>query len=417
MQCPSCFAVLLDGDDLCAECKGQAVNESESVTMNFSSPEENSTTPLTAGADESESPRLRGQHKKRSTLIEFPGTNARANKKAKPQWRQELSERVREFQERKNREAEENPASNKEYRVPGTNGQSLGVVTPSESPEVNRIVTAALQRIEKARQNNTPSPRRSIGSRGGATALARAPMETYEEKSVAPAMVEPATEVITAPETSLIADQKVDQQTADIRLVVVPPKVLQAAVEVAAVEELPPPIEDRSEKLEPRKVIEGVVDDAFLSQIEEKLLPPVAHCEPLENYAPLGLRAMAATLDVLIAMFLASPFAAVIELTNSNWSDSRVQIAMASIFVLIMFLYHTASFGLSGRTFGMSFFSLRTVDSKTGVHPSTMQSIGRSISFIVVLLTGFLGCATALMDGERRTLHDMLSRTVVVKEQ
>jgi len=184
--------------------------------MNFSSPEENSTTPLTAGADESESPRLRGQHKKRSTLIEFPGTNARQIKRQSRKWRQELSERVREFQERKKSRAEENPASNKEYRVPGTNGQALGVVTPSESPEVNRIVTAALQRIEKARQSNTPSPRRSIGSRGGATALARAPMETYEEKSVAPTMVEPATEVIAAPEISLLADQKVDQQAADI---------------------------------------------------------------------------------------------------------------------------------------------------------------------------------------------------------
>jgi len=79
---------------------------------------------------------------------------------------------------------------------------------------------------------------------------------------------------------------------------------------------LSPPTEDRSEKPEPRKVIEGVVDDAFLSQIEEKLLPPVAHCEPLENYAPLGLRTMASTFDILIVMFLASPFAAVIELTN-----------------------------------------------------------------------------------------------------
>jgi len=144
----------------------------------------------------------------------------------------------------------------------------------------------------------------------------------------------------------------------------------------------------------------------------------VAHCEPLENYAPLGLRAMAATLDVLIAMFLASPFAAVIELTNSNWSDSRVQIAMASIFVLIMFLYHTASFGLSGADFRDVLFLVENgLIQKTGVHPSTLQSIGRSIAFIVVFLTGFLGSATAFMDGERRTLHDMLSRTVVVKEQ
>src|SRR5258707_7642316 len=114
MQCPSCLVFLLDGKNFCAECNRKTVNESESITMNFSSPEENSTTPLTAEADETELPRLRGQNKKRSTLIEFPGTNARVNKKAKPQWRQELSERVREFQERKSREAEENPASDKE---------------------------------------------------------------------------------------------------------------------------------------------------------------------------------------------------------------------------------------------------------------------------------------------------------------
>jgi uncharacterized RDD family membrane protein YckC len=234
---------------------------------------------------------------------------------------------------------------------------------------------------------------------------------------VAQTMVEPTAEVLAAPETNLLADQKVDQPAAEIRLVVVPPTVVQSPVEVTVVEESPPPTEVRSESRQPRKVVEGVVDDAFLSQIEEKLLPQVPHCEPLENYAPLGLRTMAAAIDILIVMFLASPFAAVIELTNSNWADPRVQISMASIFVLIIFLYHTASFGLTGRTYGMSFFSLRTLDSKTGVHPSTMQSIGRSISFIIVVLTGFLGAATALMDGERRTLHDMLSRTVVVKDK
>jgi uncharacterized RDD family membrane protein YckC len=62
----------------------------------------------------------------------------------------------------------------------------------------------------------------------------------------------------------------------------------------------------------------------------------------------------------------------------------------------------------------MSFFSLRAVDSRTGVHPTTLQSIGRAIAYIVVIATAFLGLLTALFDAERRTLHDMLSRTVVV---
>jgi len=103
-------------------------------------------------------------------------------------------------------------------------------------------------------------------------------------------------------------------------------------------------------------------------------------------------------------------------LTNSNWADHRVQVSMATIILLVLFLYQTVCFGLTGRTCGMSFFSLRTVDSKTGVHPSTIQSIGRSIAFVGVVLTGFLGAATALFDGERRTVHDMLTRTVVISD-
>jgi uncharacterized RDD family membrane protein YckC len=64
----------------------------------------------------------------------------------------------------------------------------------------------------------------------------------------------------------------------------------------------------------------------------------------------------------------------------------------------------------------MAIFSLRAVDSRSGVHPSTLQSIARAISYVLVIATGFLGILTALFDGERRTIHDMLSRTVLVSE-
>jgi uncharacterized RDD family membrane protein YckC len=146
------------------------------------------------------------------------------------------------------------------------------------------------------------------------------------------------------------------------------------------------------------------------------LLPPVAAYEPLENFAPLGRRVGAAITDLFAVTLAVTPFAAIIELRNGNWGDPRVEATMGGIVVLAILLYQTASIGLSGRTFGMSIFSLRAVDSRTGVHPSTMQSIARAVCYLLVMATGFLGILTALFDGERRTIHDMLSRTVLVSE-
>lgn len=408
MQCPSCRTVLDHGNDSCPLCENQKSKTSIEAKMNPTSPEGFFHRLPREVTSNDEIPRTGNElNRKRSTLIEFPGTN----RSSKPQWRQELSERVREIKERKARESNEGQGQTVGFAERTSSGATLEVVIPSETADVNPIVAAALRRIERARQPEVPAPRRGVAGRGSATAVARAAEESFEESSPSLVKAEPVLISVPAPETS--EPPKEIEPVKERKLVAVAPSlvVVPPVAENVAVSEAAP---STSALREPRKVVEGVVDDAYLSRLEEQLLPPVTQHEPLELYAPVGHRLFAGVLDLFIVGFLTSPFAALMELSGANWSDTRVQVAMASIAVLVLFLYHTASLGLSGRTYGMSFFSLRAVDSRTGVHPTTLQSIGRAIAYIVVIATAFLGLLPALFDAERRTLHDMLSRTVVV---
>ncbi|HEX7177635.1 MAG TPA: hypothetical protein VF240_20420, partial [Pyrinomonadaceae bacterium] len=127
-----------------------------------------------------------------STLIEFPGA------RSIPQWRKDLSERVREIQKRKAREAapdvdetaslpaEEPSGVSAADAAPSEEGSAasrLGLVPPlPDAPELNPLVAAALKRIERARQQ--PAARRSgpSGGRAAATAVARVAEEQYEPR-------------------------------------------------------------------------------------------------------------------------------------------------------------------------------------------------------------------------------------------
>jgi uncharacterized RDD family membrane protein YckC len=121
-------------------------------------------------------------------------------------------------------------------------------------------------------------------------------------------------------------------------------------------------------------------------------------------------------IDLLVVAFAATPFAAIIELTNGNWADVRVAGSMGGIVVVVLFLYVMASTALAGRTWGLALTGLRTADAATGGAPSTGQCARRAIGFMLALATGGLGLVYALFDGERRALHDHLSGTIVVRE-
>jgi uncharacterized RDD family membrane protein YckC len=384
--------VFAHGVDVCPQCKPIESKLATDPIMKNASPEENESSSALEPLSEKSGTEGEISRQTRSTLIAFPGST----RSSKPQWRQELSARVREIQERKAREGNDTKPPQMDFAAETPSGKKLGVVAPSEPPDVNPIVVAALKRLERARQGSA-QPGRGVPGRAGATAAARLARE--EEVEFEAPIMPPVADVETVEEPAA-------PPVKERKLVVVPTAQTANPLEII----------EPDTKPQPRKVIEGVVDDAYLARLEKTLLPPVATYEPLENFAPLGRRVCAAITDMFAVTLAVTPFAAIIELRNGNWGDPRVEATMGVIVVLAMLLYQTASIGLSGRTFGMSIFSLRAVDSRTGVHPSTMQSIARAVCYLFVMATGFLGILTALFDGERRTIHDMLSRTVLVSE-
>jgi uncharacterized RDD family membrane protein YckC len=400
MQCPSCRCALPSGQDVCPDCQKTVVLESVE-TEYVHDPVLPSSATSSLGENRENSTGVSSQPRGRSTLIEFPGSGK--GSKSRPQWRQDLSARVREIQEKKAREGTEASDPNADFSAPGVIGTQLGLVAQPEPTDVNPIVAAALKRIERAHQPTMGLGRKG-GTRGGGAAVARATEDEYE--------VNPSLSSGSIIETAEHAPSLVED-TLD------PPFIPEPVREpkLAIVSSRPAEIKvDEEPKTEPRRAIAGVIDDDYLARLEEHLLPSVKVSDPFDNYARLSSRVAAGVVDLFIIGFGVSPFAAIIELTNGNWSDVRVLSTLAGIFLLAIFLYEAGSTALSGRTIGMSYFSLRAINGRTGQHPSTIQSIIRAIGFIVVIVSGFVGIFTALFDGERRALHDLLSRTVVVRD-
>src|SRR5712692_3048915 len=117
---------------------------------------------LTDEATESEAPPIEASREP-STLIEFPGST-----RPVPEWRKQLSQRVREVQERKAREAAEEAAAAREAGTVSCALPSaqLELVPDLEQPPMNPIVSKVLERLERARRADYP-----IGSSDGALAL------------------------------------------------------------------------------------------------------------------------------------------------------------------------------------------------------------------------------------------------------
>jgi uncharacterized RDD family membrane protein YckC len=387
MQCPACRAVYSNGLNSCPRCKTPAsVPAPEIKAEPSTSPDAVVTRPAAAEPVKAETAASVA-----STLIEFPGA------RSMPQWRKQLSERVREIQERRAREA----AREVEEALPAppiattavmemSTTPPLGLVPPPPPQEMNPLVVAALRRIERARQTQ-PMPAMSR-SRGGA-AVARVAEESYREE-IEQGLLDPL------PQVEQGAETKPAEAAREHNLVVVPAPVK----------------EEPAVKQEPGRVAETAQAEDTFDEFESEISTESAQPDEYDDRAPVIARMGASAIDFLVVAFASSPFAAVIELTNGNWSDPRVAASMGAITLVVMFLYLTTSTALAGRTWGMSLLSLRAVDANTGLQPTTRQATVRALTYMVSLAALGLGVIYALFDAEGRTVHDHFSGTAVVQE-
>jgi uncharacterized RDD family membrane protein YckC len=379
--------------------------------------------------------------KKRSTLIEFPGTG-----RPLPEWRKQLSQRVREVQERKAREAAEEAAAAQEAGMVSCSMPSgqLELVPNPEQTVMNPIVSKALERLERARRPDQVSGGFNAGA---ATAPAFAPLdETIAEPEISdPEPIETKTRLtVVAPikpeppdsiesiESIELSEQLEVEAVEPLEVFEVPEVIaLPAAVVAPSHEtfaparrntvdqqklELTDPPKPKAAERRPVRMISDSVDDVALSYLETCLSLPALAVESAHENAGLTRRMFAGVVDLLFVALMAAPVAAAIEFSDGDWSDRRVMGLMGGITIAVMFAYFTVSIALTGRTLAMRIFSLRTIDLRTGLIPTGGQSMKRAFGYIFALAVLGLGILYALIDPDGRTIYDRFSKTIVIRD-
>ncbi|MEP6706658.1 MAG: RDD family protein [Pyrinomonadaceae bacterium] len=326
-------------------------------------------------------------------MIEFPGGGR------VPQWRKELSERVREVQKRRALEAATQSLTSDRPKISRSpEAAALGLVPQRTAPAINPLVMKALLRIERAHHSPASTAR---GFSRGQAALAHLPEEIAEVEPL-PEGFQLESTIVNSANQTIVTAPATERLQRDHGLIVVPPQTQAAGIEVG----------------EPRKyrLIADGVELPALAYLENLPMAHVILETTRDDRASFAPRLTAALVDLTVAAFASCPFAAAIELAGGNWNDIRVKGLMAGIAIVVTFLYLTVSTALTGRTLGMRLFNIRAVDVRTGLLPSGAQSARRSIGYIFSLVTAGIGILYGLVDAEHRTAHDHFSGTIVVRD-
>ena len=307
-----------------------------------------------------------------------------------PEWRKELSERVREVQEKRARDAASEAAEAERRRMEAAiNPPQLELLPPAELPAMNPLVAAALKRIERAHQTQQSQNHQSGTTLAAAIAYAPEREENDISETVSP-----------DPQLAFEPDVPVKEEVP-----VAPEKPHLAVV---------PPSEPVVAKVEPRKVPKRLIveNDPSLNYLDS-IARTVRVDEIASKRASVFRRLVCALLDLLFCGLLSSPIALAMRFTGNNLQDMNVIAVLAGSVIVVTFIYLTLMTALTGRTWAMRLLSLRVIDTKTGLIPTGGQSIGRSIFYLISLATG-VGILFALLSREGYTVHDRFTRTAVI---
>jgi uncharacterized RDD family membrane protein YckC len=379
---------------------------------------------------------------KRSTLIEFPGG------RDVPEWRKQLSKRVREVQERKAREAAEELAAAQEAGLVSCampSGQ-LELVPDLENPIVNPIVSKALERLDRARRSDYSASHQTATAFApaldpevqafAATEVSDTPVVESKRKLTMVASLQPIVEPVEIVTEELIADDSFEPQIESIA--VEPPMAEPTVVETAVVaatavesmvresfaiestvteDSIEPEVEQQPARagLE-RKAIRVISDnDIALSYLENCLSVPALASDTRSDLAGLTRRFFSGTVDLLVIAIMVSPAVAAMYYSGSKWADPKTIGILSGITAATMFAYLTVCIAMTGRTLAMRLFKMRTIDLRTGLIPTGGQSITRAITYVFSLALLGLGIAYAVIDPDKRAVHDKLSKTIVIR--
>ncbi|MFA7637634.1 MAG: RDD family protein [Monoglobales bacterium] len=139
--------------------------------------------------------------------------------------------------------------------------------------------------------------------------------------------------------------------------------------------------------------------------------------KPVKRGTFFGPRMIASLADFVISMFMCIGAAAII-LVAFNWFLPLKPIILitAIVWVFILWMYYAiAESGPSGATMGKLIFGLKVISNRTGENIDFKQATKRFFAKIISIIIVFVGFLP-IFSG-RRSLHDVLSGTRVVKRE
>jgi len=196
------------------------------------------------------------------------------------------------------------------------------------------------------------------------------------------------------------------------------PPLLPKSAEIAAnFENLSPvvnyvetPVEETSQ---PKIAIVETVE----TKNESAETPEADEVEEFEDCAPFAMRFNAGLFDLIIGSFVSLLLLAPFMLFGGSWLSVAGVFAFLATCAIVMFIYMTTTIGFYGRTFGMRLFSLEMVDIENEGYPTFHQAAVSSAVYLLSLALGGIGFLTLPFNQDRRAVHDLVSGTIIVREE
>lgn len=354
------------------------------------------------------------------TLVEF-----QAKSPAMPDWRLELQNAVRKRRESNAAAAVAQPTAQSVATTQPAVSARADVVAYSEPETGNRKLDSALKRIEQSRQRFMGGPATAVAvSPRPAEPVAPPPPPAPATKNYPfyiasknqspaprPAEIKPAVQRTIIEDLPIIERKGLDTN----KLKPLPNSgIISESLEKKSAEDTEDIHKTDTSEISITRtadIVEDYEDTDFETETAD------AEYETVEDLATLGIRFNAGVVDLLIGSCASLVLLAPLMMSGGNWYSLAGILAFGVTCSIVMFIYLTTAIGFFGQSLGMRLFAIEVLDIEEEDYPTLHQAAVNSSVYLVSLAFGGLGLIPALFNDEKRAAHDLLSGTIVVREE
>ncbi|MGI8788197.1 MAG: RDD family protein [Pyrinomonadaceae bacterium] len=346
------------------------------------------------------------------TLVEFHSKNAKL-----PEWRLQLQNVVRQRQEHERLEIEraENEietvasAPHAQLVTSGANALKAEIVEePQPILHENPDVARALQRINDSRKKFLAREEPPAAPTVSTVAKPNKNYPFYIAAKTNDAAIKPAEKnppIYSFAKPKLAAPLKIEKEKLDTNKLPPLSQITQtAAAKVSEEPEIKIAAAPQTETVEIIETVNAVAAEE--TQVEE-----------YDDCPTFAMRFNAGLFDLIIGSFVSLVLLSPFILFGGSWISWAGFFAFAATVAVVMFIYLTTTVGLYGKTFGMRLFSMELIDVADGDYPTFHQAAVSSAVYLLSLALGGIGFLTLLLNDDKRAVQDLVSGTIVVREE